>query len=89
MLNFDRIVTDQRLTKALIEKHLESQQSGSLLFGRYLVGATGGTSRERGIFVYDRQAWLSVIANIVRFQRILGVLPTGECSRLYAGFLPC
>ena len=75
MANFDRIVTDKRLTRALIEQHLESQQAGSFLFGEYLVAATGGTSGERGVFVYDRQAWLSVTANIVRLQRILGVLP--------------
>jgi putative adenylate-forming enzyme len=75
MANFDRIVTDKRLTRALIEQHLESQQAGSLLFGEYLVAATGGTSGERGVFVYNRQAWLSMMANMVRFQRILGVLP--------------
>jgi phenylacetate-CoA ligase len=75
MANFDRIVTDKRLTRALIEQHLESQQAGSLLFGEYLVAATGGTSGERGVFVYNRQAWLSVTANIVRFLGILGILP--------------
>jgi phenylacetate-CoA ligase len=75
MANFDRIVIDKRLTRGLIEQHLESQQAGSLLFGEYLAAATGGTSGERGVFVYNRQAWLSVTANIVRLQRMLGVLP--------------
>ena len=55
MANFDRTVTDKRLTRALIEQHLESQQAGSFLFGEYLVAATGGTSGERGVFVYDRR----------------------------------
>lgn len=75
MANFDQIVTDKRLTRALIEQHLESPQAGSLLLGEYLVAATGGTSGERGVFVYNRQAWLSVTANIVRFLGTLGVLP--------------
>lgn len=75
MASFDRIVTDCRLTRVSIEQHLDSQQAGTLLLGDYRAAATGGTSGERGVFVYNEQAWLSVMANIVRFQRILGVLP--------------
>jgi phenylacetate-CoA ligase len=75
MANFDQITTDPRLTRISIERHLDSPQAGSLFLGEYRTAATGGTSGERGVFVYDDQAWLSVIANIVRFQRMLGVLP--------------
>ena len=76
MANFDRIVTDRRLTRVAVEQHLDSQHAGALLLDEYLAAATGGTTGERGVFVYDRPAWLSVVAHIVRFQRMLGVLPT-------------
>jgi putative adenylate-forming enzyme len=75
MANFDRIVTDRRLSRISVEQHIDSGQAGTLLLGEYLVAATGGTTGERGLFLYDRQAWLSVVAQIVRFQRMLGVLP--------------
>jgi putative adenylate-forming enzyme len=75
MANFDRIVTDRRLTRVAVERHLDSPQAGALLLDVYLAAATGGTTGERGLFVYGKPAWLSVVANIVRFQRMLGVLP--------------
>ncbi len=75
MANFDRIVSDPRVTRASVEQHLNSKQAGTLLLGEYLATATGGTTGERGVFVYDRPAWLSVIANIVRSHRILGLVP--------------
>jgi phenylacetate-coenzyme A ligase PaaK-like adenylate-forming protein len=76
MDSFDRIVTDHRLSRALIEQHLDGNRPGDLLLGEYRTAATGGTTGERGIFVYDEAAWLSAIANIGRFQHVLGVRPT-------------
>ena len=76
MANFDRIVTDKRLTRALVEQHLNSDQVGAPLLGEYRVAATGGTTGERGIFVYDQTGWEIVVANLLRFQRSIGVFPT-------------
>jgi putative adenylate-forming enzyme len=75
MANFDRITTDGRLTRASIEHHLDSSQAGTLFLGEYRTAATGGTTGERGVFAYNDQSWLSVIGNIMRFQRMLGVVP--------------
>jgi len=75
MDNFDRIVTDHRLSRTLIERHLDGTRPGDLLLGQYRTAATGGTTGERGIFVYDEAAWLAAIANIGRFQHVLGVGP--------------
>ena len=36
MANFDRIVTDKRLTRALVEQHLSSAEVGTPLLGEYL-----------------------------------------------------
>jgi phenylacetate-coenzyme A ligase PaaK-like adenylate-forming protein len=69
MANFDRVVTDQRLNRAMIERHLDGPEPGAMLLGEYRAAATGGTTGERGVFAYNDCAWLSVIANIVRFQR--------------------
>jgi phenylacetate-CoA ligase len=76
MANFDRIVTDKRLTRALVEQHLNSDQVGAAFLGEYRVAATGGTTGERGIFVYDQTGWEIVVANLLRFQRSIGVFPT-------------
>jgi len=76
MANFDRIVTDKRLTRALVEQHLSSAQAGATLLGEYSVLATGGTTGERGLFVYDQAGWEITVANLLRFQRLIGILPT-------------
>ena len=75
MANFDHIVTDPRLNRKSVEAHLDSSDAGALILDEYLAIATGGTSGERGVFVYSRLDWLSVMANVVRFQRIMGVAP--------------
>jgi len=76
MANFGDIVTDRRLTRVAIERHLDGPAPAEMLLGEYRSVATGGTTGERGVFVYNDRAWLSVMANIVRFQRIIGVLPS-------------
>ncbi len=76
MANFDRIVTDKRLTRVLVEQHLSSAEAGAALLGEFRVAATGGTTGERGIFVYDHAGWEIAVANLLRFQRMIGVLPT-------------
>ncbi len=75
MEEFDRIVTDPRLTRALVEAHAASPRAGHLLLDEYRVASTGGSSGQRGIFVYDRLAWTETIANIRRMQRLLDLPP--------------
>lgn len=84
MENFDRIVSDPRLTRQQVEQHLNSEAAGSLLLGEYRAVATGGTTGERGIAVYDRHAWLSAIANMVRFQAIVGIDETTRSVAIFA-----
>ena len=75
MAEFDRIVTDPRLTRALVEQHAGSDRAGHLLLGQYRVASTGGSSGQRGIFVYDQNAWELTIANMRRMQRLMGWPP--------------
>ena len=65
--NFDDLVTDRRLTLAGVERHLaELEDSNSrrepMLFGEYRVMASGGTSGQRGVFVYGRDDWTELLA---------------------------
>jgi phenylacetate-CoA ligase len=57
MENFDRIVADDRLSLELVNDHLQTVGTGSYLFDRYTAVTSGGSSGERGVFVYDWAAW--------------------------------
>jgi putative adenylate-forming enzyme len=73
MSEFDRIVTDPTLTRALVEEHVASDRSGQLLLGKYRVAATGGSTGQRGVFVYDQVTWEMTAANLRRIQRLTGL----------------
>jgi phenylacetate-coenzyme A ligase PaaK-like adenylate-forming protein len=68
MSHFDDIVTDHRLSRSLCERHLEEPTPDGYLLDEYHVVASGGSSGQRGVFVYDREAWAICWASIVRFQ---------------------
>jgi phenylacetate-coenzyme A ligase PaaK-like adenylate-forming protein len=84
MENFDRIVTDARLNRRQVERHLNGDNPGSLLLGEYRVAATGGTTGERGITAFDGAAWLATIANMVRFQKIVRIDETTRSMAVFA-----
>lgn len=67
MASFDDIVTDRRLSKALAERHLASLDSDAYVLGGYHVVASGGSSGQRGVFVYDWDAWPSFYLSLHRF----------------------
>lgn len=58
MDNFDRIVTDRRLTKQGIEQFLtHSTDPNELHLGEYQVVHTSGSSGEMGYFVFNQKEW--------------------------------
>ena len=57
MEHFDDIVTDSRLTLAGLDQHLSTAETGSYLLGRYTALTSGGSSGQRGVFVYGWDAW--------------------------------
>ena len=75
MANFDKIVTDPMLTRALVEQHVNSERCGELLLDQYRCIATGGSTGQRGLFVYDQHAWTVTAANQIRVQRGMGITP--------------
>jgi putative adenylate-forming enzyme len=84
MANFDRIVTDSRLSRTLVERHLDSDDPGALLLGEYRVAATGGTTGVKGVAVFDDAAWLAAIGNTVRFQKIVGIDERTQSMSVFA-----
>ncbi|MDY0884702.1 phenylacetate--CoA ligase family protein [Dongia soli] len=78
MRHFDDIVTDRRLRLADIEAHLAGNAAHLPIFDDYRACATGGTSGERAIIVYDRAAFMVILANGIRFQRINGIGPSNR-----------
>lgn len=75
MDNLESVVTDPRLSRDVLDRHLAGATGDSLLFGEYRVVATAGTSGLRGLFVYDRKAWRTVLANTLRWQDFSGIAP--------------
>ena len=67
MANFDDIVTDPRLTRDLCEQHLESLSRDRYLLEEFHVVASGGSSGQRGVYVYGWDGWATCYSSIVRF----------------------
>lgn len=58
MQNFDRVVTDPRITKKAVSDFLErSKNPAEKFLGKYRVMHTSGTSGEVGYFLYSGQDW--------------------------------
>ena len=62
MANWDRVVTDRRLTLELVEGHLAGLEADAYLFGEFHAVASGGSSGRRGIFVFGWRAWATADA---------------------------
>lgn len=76
MAHFDTIVTDSRLTRAVVERHLDALTTDAYLLDEYHACASGGSSGLRGVFVYDRDAWSIVFTSYLRFlaARLMAVI---------------
>ena len=75
MRNFDRLVTDRRLRLANLESHLNQIREDEYYLGQYRVLGTSGTTGLRGVFVYNRREWSTVLANALRWYSFLGIRP--------------
>ncbi|HEY7483516.1 MAG TPA: hypothetical protein VH912_03560 [Streptosporangiaceae bacterium] len=67
MSEFDDLVTDPRLSRRLVETHLAGTGAEpTYLLDRYMVLASGGSSGERGVFVFGWQAAVDYILGLSR-----------------------
>jgi len=67
MGNFDRVVTDPRLTLARVNAHLQTIEENGYLFDRYTAITSGGSSGERGVFLYDWNGWVTFWLSCFRY----------------------
>jgi len=58
MRDFDAILTDWRLSRQMVEAHINHLEGDAYLLDEYHVVASGGSSGTRGVFVYDWDGWL-------------------------------
>lgn len=83
MGSFNDVVTDRRLTLVLIEQALASTRTEPVaVYGDYIAMATGGSSGQRGVFVFDRTALTAFFSALsrglmARLQAIGGPPPGG------------
>jgi phenylacetate-CoA ligase len=67
MAGFDELATDRRLSRPRAEAHLMAcAEEPSLLFGRYVCLASGGSSGLRGMFVQTIEEFAEFSATILR-----------------------
>ncbi len=60
MENFDRIVTDRRVTLAAANDHIANLRNDAYFLGDLHAVASGGSSGVRGVFVWDWEGWTAV-----------------------------
>jgi phenylacetate-coenzyme A ligase PaaK-like adenylate-forming protein len=66
MENFDRIVTDERISLDLVNAHLATVTTGSYLMDGHTAITSGGSTGERGVFVYDWIGWATFWVSVFR-----------------------
>jgi phenylacetate-coenzyme A ligase PaaK-like adenylate-forming protein len=67
LANFDAILTDPRLSLGAVEAHLEQLSSDAYLHDEHHAIASGGSSGQRGVFVYDWAGWATYYLSIARW----------------------
>ena len=66
MENFHDLVTDRAVRLADAEAFLASGREDALFRDRYVVLATSGSTGFRGVFLFDPEEWIDVLALITR-----------------------
>lgn len=81
MDRWDDIVTDRTLSLDAVLGFVEGLDDPARLNGRHFVATTSGTTGLKGVFVYDPDEWLWVLASYARANDWAGV-PAGLTHRL-------
>jgi hypothetical protein len=66
MEHFNQLVTDPAVRLTGVEAHLAALHGNEQFRGRYWVAATSGTTGRRGIFLWDLDEWVTVLASYNR-----------------------
>jgi phenylacetate-CoA ligase len=75
MDRFDDLVTDRRLRRDDLLRHLAAIDRDELFLDEYRVMATSGSTGRRGLFVYDRRGWVDLLSQFMRYTDWVGTKP--------------
>jgi phenylacetate-CoA ligase len=77
MAGLDDLLTDPRLSRAALERHLAGLAEATPLLGEYVVLVSGGSSGERGVFAYGADAIVDYTLGLTRagLARLLALGP--------------
>ena len=75
MENFDRVVTSRKVDLASVYSHIDHVKGDPLYSGRYRVLTTSGTSGLKGVFLYDKKTWSTLMAAVLRAGSFMGARP--------------
>jgi putative adenylate-forming enzyme len=91
MEHFDELVCDRRLRRDQLLDWAGQLTRDRLYLDRYRILLTSGSSGRRGLFVYDRAGWRSIIAQQVHTSIWPGLRPSLPRQRLafLGGAAPC
>ena len=73
MEQFDAVVTDRALRLRDLEQYLTTPQPIRRFAERYRVNVTSGSTGRRGIFVFDQDEWIQVLASFAQAQDLAGL----------------
>lgn len=78
MDHFDELVTDRSLRLKDVEQHLTRLTGDQFMRGRYRATSTSGTTGQRGLFLFNRSEWVTVLASFARSYQWAGLdlIPT-------------
>lgn len=66
MEHFDEIVTDRSVHLTDVEAHVNALRGNERFLGRYYVASTSGSTGRRGLFLWDLDEWVTVLASYNR-----------------------
>jgi phenylacetate-CoA ligase len=75
MDNFDRVVTDDRLKLSQLYDYIDNLTTDDYFMGEYRVLTTSGSTGLKGVFVFNREAWVHILASINRATSMMGLSP--------------
>jgi phenylacetate-CoA ligase len=73
MENFDQLVTNPRLKLKELHAHIRQLTRDEYYLGEYRVLTTSGSSGMKGVFVFNRKEWSTILAAAFRCSLTLGI----------------
>ncbi len=75
MENFDSFVTDPRLKLEELQTHIGQLSRDEYYLGQYRALTTAGSSGVKGLFVFNRREWSTILAGRFRNGLVMGMSP--------------